>query len=302
MKRGVSILLVVKDLSKKYGEKTVVNNISFTCKPGKVFGLLGRNGAGKTTTLRMVIGIIKKNGGTVTWNGEKLKFDKHKIGYLPEERGLYVKAKVKDQLIYFGKLRGLSKDESVKAIKYWLDRFNIPDYYDVKVDTLSKGNQQKVQLVSALIHDPDIVILDEPFSGLDPVNIQVLKDVIYELKEKGKCVILSSHLMDFIEEFCEDIIVLKEGNAVLNGGLEEIKKEFSHRKFIVQTDREVDSVLKELDFKVLDVVGKRYVVEVKERSELQNLLKKLVLEDIEVNRFELVEPSLHEIFVERAGD
>ena len=295
-------MLEVKNLRKCYGEKVAVNDISFSCKPGKVFGLLGRNGAGKTTTIRMIVGILKKDSGEVTWNGEKIDFTKHKIGYLPEERGIYVKTKVSDQLIYFGELRGLSKKESIESIKYWLEKFRVSDYYDSQVDTLSKGNQQKIQLVSALIHDPDIVIFDEPLSGLDPVNIQMLKEVIYELKEKGKCVILSSHLMDFIEEFCEDIVLLKSGEDIVNGNLLEIKKESSNKKVIVQTNKEIEGILEQLGFEMLDSNDRRYIVRDKGYSETQNLLKAIIDEGIEVHKFEFVEPSLHNIFVEKVGD
>ena len=207
--------LVVKNVNKSFGDKRVVDNISFELKKPGVFGLLGTNGAGKTTTIRMILGIIKKDSGEITWDGKEVTRGNVNFGYLPEERGLYPKKKVSEQLVYLGRLRGLSKAEAKKNTDKWLKRLQVSQYTDVKLETLSKGNQQKVQLASTLVCEPEIVILDEPFSGLDPVNSKILQDVVTELIEEGRIVIFSSHQMSYVEEFCEDIAIINNGEIAL---------------------------------------------------------------------------------------
>lgn len=294
--------LIVNNLSKSYNGKKVVDNISFKCESGKVFGLLGRNGSGKTTTLRMVTGIIKKDAGEVEWNGKKITQQYSKIGYLPEERGIYTKEKVSDQMIYFATLKGLSKDKAKSEVKKWLEKFNISEYYDRKVETLSKGNQQKVQLIISIIHDPEIVLFDEPFSGLDPVNMEILKDVIYHLKSRGKSIILSSHMMDFVEKYCEDVLILKEGQTILSGKLSQIKSNYNKKNLIITTDRDIKDLLINEGVTISDVLENQYTTKIKDEIASQKLLQKLVSNNINVYKFEVLEPTLHEIFLEKAGD
>ncbi|OPX45199.1 ABC-type transporter ATP-binding protein EcsA [Ruminiclostridium hungatei] len=294
--------LVVNGLSKSFNGNVVVKNLSFSCEEGKVFGLLGRNGSGKTTTLRMIMGIIKRDSGEVAWNGEKLSRQFERIGYLPEERGIYIKEKVSEQLIYFATLKGLSQKKAKSAVQYWLKKFNIEEYYDRKVETLSKGNQQKIQLIVSILHDPEIVLFDEPFSGLDPVNMEILKEVINELKVNGKCIVLSSHLMDFVEKYCEDVLLLKNGETIVSGKLSKIKGDYNRKNLIIRTGEDIRAVLDKKGIFVSEALENQYTAKVKDEQEAQGLLQQLVADDVSILRYELTEPTLHEIFIEKAGD
>ena len=218
--------LVVKDVSKFYGDKKVVDNISFSVLNPGVFGLLGTNGAGKTTTIRMILNVISRDGGAIEWDSKPINEHKLRFGYLPEERGLYPKAKIVEQLMYFAKLRGVSGSTAKKNIKYWLERLEVTQYADLTAEKLSKGNQQKVQFIASIVHNPELVFLDEPFSGLDPVNTELFKSVIYELIDNSKYIIMSSHQMSTVEEFCSDLLILKDGKTVLNGNLRDIKHSY----------------------------------------------------------------------------
>ncbi|MBR4279068.1 MAG: ATP-binding cassette domain-containing protein, partial [Clostridia bacterium] len=217
------MLLEFKDIQKSFGEKEVLKGISFSTEGEKAFGLLGRNGAGKTTSIRILMDVFPADGGSVLIDGKPIDYKKTKIGYLPEERGLYPKKKIIDQLVYFAELKGMNRKDAEKSIDYWLDRLEMSEYKNKRLDTLSKGNQQKIQLITALAHDPQIVILDEPFSGLDPVNAMLLKSVVKEEIAKGKIVLFSSHQMSYIEEFCDRIAIINGGKTVLHGDLNEIK-------------------------------------------------------------------------------
>jgi len=203
--------LEMKNICKSFGEKRVLNNVSLTAEGGKALGLLGRNGAGKTTSIRILMNVFSANSGEILLNGKQMDYNSVKFGYLPEERGLYPKKKIIDQLVYFAELKGMKKNDAVKAVDYWLERLSMQEYRNKRLDTLSKGNQQKIQLITALAHNPQIIILDEPFSGLDPVNAMLLKDVVKEEIEKGKIIFFSSHQMNYIEEFCNDIAILNNG-------------------------------------------------------------------------------------------
>ena len=225
--------LEIKDITKSFGDKQVLHGISFEVQSGRALGLLGRNGAGKTTTIRILMDVFRANSGEVLLDGEKFNQRKHLIGYLPEERGLYPKKKVIEQMVYLGRIRGISKSEAVANSKKWLKRLGVLEYENAKLETLSKGNQQKVQLASTLVCDPDIVILDEPFSGLDPVNSRILQDVVMELIGQNKIVIFSSHQMSYVEEFCKDIVIINKGDVVLSGDLDNIKREFGKNQLIV---------------------------------------------------------------------
>ena len=301
--------LEVKGLRKSFGETEVLHSISFTVESGKALGLLGRNGAGKTTTIRIIMNVFKANQGEILLDGKPFQPGSASLGYLPEERGLYPKKKVGEQILYLAELRGLKPALAKKNMQYWLDRMGVREYENRKLETLSKGNQQKVQLAQTLVCDPQIIILDEPFSGLDPVNSQILKEVIAEQIEKGKLVIFSSHQMNYVEEFCEDIVIIHHGNIVLNGNLREIKKEFGKDRLILSlvgrdAGETLELVRREFG-ELAEAAGKKkkkVILKLKEGSTKQMLLRKLAQTDLDVECFGSYEPSLNDIFVESAGD
>ena len=230
------MILELKNIEKSFGEKKVLTGVSFKAEGGKAFGLLGRNGAGKTTSIRILMDVFPANGGQVLMDGQPIDYKKVGIGYLPEERGLYPKKVIIDQLTYFAELKGMTRKDAVKAIDYWLDRLGMTEYRNKRLDTLSKGNQQKIQLITAVAHNPDIVILDEPFSGLDPVNAMLLKDVVKEQIAKGKIVLFSSHQMSYIEEFCDSIAILNKGVVAISGDLRDIKREYPRDRLVVRSE------------------------------------------------------------------
>ncbi|WP_086347428.1 ABC transporter ATP-binding protein [Candidatus Enterococcus clewellii] len=236
-------MLEVKNLVKTFGDFTAVDDISFEIPDGKILGLIGQNGAGKTTTFRLILDFLTQDKGTVLWNGHELtEKDYNDIGYLPEERGLYPKVSIEEQLIYFAELRGKSKQEIKPKIDEWMEKFKVKGKKTDKVKSLSKGNQQKVQLIATLIHEPKLVILDEPFSGLDPVNAELLKDGIIELKQKGSCVIFSSHNMDNVEKICDHLLMLRSGKIVLNGKVHEIRESFGRTKVFLESSLSAEEV------------------------------------------------------------
>lgn len=301
--------LEVRNLKKNFGDNEVLHGISFTVRSGSALGLLGRNGAGKTTTIRILMDVFKSNGGTVLLDGSPFRPGECRIGYLPEERGLYPKKTVSEQLIYLGMLRGLSAKQAKENMKKWLKRMEVLEYENRKLETLSKGNQQKVQLAQTLICDPDIVILDEPFSGLDPVNSQILKEVIKEQIQKGKLVIFSSHQMSYVEEFCEDIAILNHGKIVLGGELKEIKREFGKDRLVLssmdETPQDLAVRLRDEFSDLLDVekVQKdRVIIRKKEKENKNQILGRLIEHNVDLEFFGQYEPSLNDIFVEKAGD
>lgn len=305
--------LEVKNLVKKYGEKTVVNNISFQMNEPGVYALLGTNGAGKTTTIRMILGMLSRDGGEVLWNGKELDVISTNIGYLAEERGLYPKYSLMDQLLYFAKLKNVPKSVAKDRIKYWAKRLEVEEYIypkpvknkkskSMNADQLSKGNQQKIQLMAALISDPDLIILDEPLSGLDPVNADLFKTIIREEIEKDKYLIMSSHQMATIEEFCTEITILNRGNAVLQGNLNEIKKSYGRVNMHIRCEENIDGIIEKFDFITVNKNAEEYEIKVKGEEQAKEFLAKLVENNISVIKFELREPSLHEIFVEKVGN
>lgn len=305
--------LEVKNIVKKYGEKIVVNNLSFTMNEPGVYALLGTNGAGKTTTIRIILGMLSKDGGEIIWNGNPLDVMNTNIGYLAEERGLYPKYSLLDQLLYFAKLKKVPRDEAKKRIKYWAERLEVEEYLypkksknkkakSMNADQLSKGNQQKIQLMAALLSEPDIIILDEPLSGLDPVNADLFKSIIREEIEKNKYLIMSSHQMPTIEEFCTDITILNRGNAVLQGNLNEIKKSYGRVNMHLKCEEDISSKVSAFDFVEVLKSAEEYEIKVKNEAQAMQFLRKLVEENVNVIKFELREPSLHEIFVEKVGN
>ncbi|MCI5952972.1 MAG: ATP-binding cassette domain-containing protein [Lachnospiraceae bacterium] len=301
--------LEVKNIHKSFGEKEVLHGISFSVESGKALGLLGRNGAGKTTTIRILMDVFHANSGEILMDGKKFVPSKYQIGYLPEERGLYPKRTVNDQMVYLGNLRGLSIKEAKENTNKWLQRLEVAEYADRKLETLSKGNQQKVQLAATLVANPDIVILDEPFSGLDPVNSQILKDVVNELIAEGKLVIFSSHQMSYVEEFCDNIAIINQGEVVLDGRLKEIKREYGRNRLVLAAvNYNVEQLADKIDreFEGLITVSDRkkefLVLELADGRSSKEVLERLAGSDIEVERFGSYEPSLNDIFVAKVGE
>ena len=301
--------LKVKGIKKSFGDKEILHGISFEVESGRALGLLGRNGAGKTTTIRVLMDVFRPNGGEILADGKPFVPKEHKIGYLPEERGLYPQKKVLDQMVYLANLRGMGTKEAKESGKWWLDRLEIGEYADRKLETLSKGNQQKVQLAQSLICNPDIIILDEPFAGLDPVNSQILKDVVREQIAQGKLVIFSSHQMGYVEEFCEDIAIINHGNIVLEGSLKKIKHEMGMNRLTLsavnyRTERLAEQVTEKLSHLVrVEQVKKEYLIlEGQCEDAKRKLLAALSETDIDVEQTGMYEPSLNDIFVAKAGD
>lgn len=293
--------LIVKNVNKSFGDKHVVDNISFSLEEPGVFGLLGTNGAGKTTTIRMILGIIKKDSGEITWNGKAVTRSNVNFGYLPEERGLYPKSTIYDQLVYFANLKGLDMRAADKAVKMWLDKLNLMEYINSPAEKLSKGNQQKVQFITAMLHDPDLIVLDEPFSGLDPLNTEILSKIMKDLVKSGKYIIMSSHQMSVIEEFCSDLVILNRGKTVLSGNLKEIKDSYETNKVLIETTDEIEGILKKLKVDVLDKNDDEYLVST-DADNRRKLLKELVKNNIDVKTFKVIKPTLHEIFIEKVGE
>ena len=309
--------LEVKNLVKKYGDKTVVNDLSFEMKNPGVYALLGTNGAGKTTTIRIILGMLSYDKGQVLWEGKPMNPLNMNIGYLAEERGLYPKFTLMDQLIYFAALKNVPKEEAKKRIKYWAGRLEVEEYIyntpsdakargkrskDKTADQLSKGNQQKIQLMAALLSDPEFIVLDEPLSGLDPVNSDLFKSIIKEIIADEKYLIMSSHQMATIEEFCKDITILNRGNAVLQGDLNVIKKSYGRVNMIVKCESDIKPYIEAFNLPVLNETPDGYHLKVTGEEQAASFLRRLIEENVPVIRYELREPSLHEIFVEKVGE
>ena len=294
------MVLELKNIDKSFGEKQVLKGVSFKAEGGRAFGLLGRNGAGKTTSIRILMNVFPANNGEVLIDGAPIDYDKIGIGYLPEERGLYPKKIIIDQLVYFAELKGMSAKEATNAVDYWLARLGMSEYRNKRLDTLSKGNQQKIQLITALAHDPDIVILDEPFSGLDPVNAMLLKDVVKEQIAKGKIVLFSSHQMSYIEEFCDSIAIINAGKVAISGDLHEIKRNYPRDRLVVST-RDVEKIMSDLGAICTVREDGSILVQLENPDEKQAMMKRLA-ENYDIDEIRVFEPSLNDIFVEYAGE
>lgn len=292
------MLLELKNIDKSFGEKKVLKGVSFVAESGKAFGLLGRNGAGKTTSIRILMNVFPADAGEVLTDGKPIDYDKISLGYLPEERGLYPKKLIIDQLVYFAELKGMKRTDAVQSVDRWLKRLELYEYRNKRLDTLSKGNQQKVQLITALAHDPQIVILDEPFSGLDPVNAILLKDVVKEQIARGKIVLFSSHQMSYIEEFCDSIAILNAGKVVLHGDLREIKRNYVRDRLVVRTENPEQI---KADFKDDCTVQEdgSLILRLASPNDKQTAMKHLA-EKYDVDEIKVFEPSLNDIFVEYA--
>lgn len=294
------MILELKNIEKSFGEKQVLKGVSFQAEGGKAFGLLGRNGAGKTTSIRILMDVFPANSGEVFIDGAPIDYTKVQIGYLPEERGLYPKKVIIDQLTYFAELKGMSRKEAIKSVDYWLERLGMTEYRNKRLDTLSKGNQQKIQLITALAHDPDIVILDEPFSGLDPVNAMLLKDVVKEQISKGKIVLFSSHQMSYIEEFCDSIAILNSGKVALSGDLREIKRNYVRDRLVVRAENP-EPIIADFGKNCTVMENGDIMIQLASAEEKKATMKRLV-ENYDIDEVKVFEPSLNDIFVEYAGD
>lgn len=294
--------LVLENVTKRFGNFVAVNDLSLKIPKGEIFGFLGANGAGKTTSFRMILGLLDPSEGKITWDGTKLNYSTSSlVGYLPEERGLYLKLKVSEQIVYLASLRGMKKSESIPELRKWLDFFEVPEYFDRKVDDLSKGNQQKIQFIAAVIHKPKLLILDEPFSGLDPINVDLIKKAVYMLKSAGTTIVFSSHRMEHVEELCESLCILRRGKAVVYGALKDIKRSFGKKNIILQADFDCSFLQTNSH-----VVGYRPTAEgaelqIAEENDAEQILQEVVGKGL-VRKFALEEPSLHDIFVETVGE
>ena len=312
--------LIVSNLSKKYGDKTVLQSLSFEMQNPGVYALLGTNGAGKTTAIRMMLGMLSRDSGEVLWNGAPLDTATCNVGYLAEERGLYPKYNLMDQLIYFARLRGVSTPEAKRRIAYWAERLEVEEYlYPTKAvrsmgkviqkqvsskraDQLSKGNQQKIQFMTALLPDPELIILDEPLSGLDPVNTDLFKSIIREEINKGKYLIMSSHQMATVEEFCSDITILDRSRVILQGHLNDIKKSYGRVNLSLKVERDISEQIERAGVTLVSEKEFEYDLKVSGEEQANALLGALIADGVTIVKFDLREPSLHEIFVEKVGD
>ena len=318
-------MIEIKNLTKNFGAKRAVDDLSFTVRPGVAYGFLGRNGAGKTTTIRILMNVFREDSGEALFDGVPAYKESKKIGYLPEERGLYVKRGILEQLIYFGRLKGMDRQFAEREAKAKLEEMDAAEYTYKKLETLSKGNQQKIQLAVAMMGDPDVIILDEPFSGLDPINAQVLKKAVRRQVDEGRTVIFSSHQMAQVEEFCDDICIIDKGHAVLEGNLASIKRSYPRDLLYIEAEhsgagehswggsfrvgaeeggaeRPLGGLLRELPY-VLEthVKGSGYVVKLDDPAKRSLLLRTLEEADARIDSFYVIEPTLEQIFVEKVG-
>ena len=295
-------MLKVENVTKYYGDLKAVDNLSFEVNDGEIFGLLGLNGAGKTTTFRMILNLIDDYYGTITLDGEKIDYSKtDKIGFLTEERSLLTKMSVVDQIVFYGRLKGMSEKDILKKLDYYLDIFKISEYKNKKIKELSKGNQQKIQFISAIINDPKLLILDEPFSGLDPLNVELFKKVILELKGKGTTIIFSSHRMEHVELFCEKLVILVKGKSVLEGNLKKIKEDYKKKKIKVIGSIDVDKIKKIKGVIDVEETKIEYIITIKDDSVVKRVFDYIKTVD-DITKFVVELPSLNEIFVSIVGD
>lgn len=293
--------LVLKDVSKTFGQKKVVDKISLRLEQPGVYGLLGTNGAGKTTTIRMLLGIITKDSGEITWNDTPVSRKEVNFGYLPEERGIYPKIKIYDQLMYFAELKGMDKVTADQSIRKWAEKLKVTEYLPVLAEKLSKGNQQKIQFLTAILHNPDLVVLDEPFSGLDPVNTDIIKSIIIDLVRDGKFVIMSAHQMTTIEEFCNDILILNKGKTILQGNLKAIKATYPANRVQINTEQDIAKFIRAAKLTIENEHDLQYTVRITDEAQAHALLAELIKAGVTINKFEIMKPTLNDIFIEKVG-
>lgn len=294
-------MLKVENITKYYNKTKAVDNLSFTVEKGEIFGLLGENGAGKTTTFRIILGLINASSGNVTLDGKKIDYSlTDKIGYVTEERSLLTKMTVKDQILLYGVLKGMSEDNILKEMRKWLKKFQISDYENRKIKELSKGNQQKIQFIAAVINKPKLLILDEPFSGLDPINVEMLKKAIIELQETGCSIIFSSHQMEQIEDFCEKLVILSHGKVVVAGYLKDIKNEYRKKNILLRGDNlPLDKIRKLKGVISLEEHRGEYLVKIESLAIADSIFK--LVKDYNITKYDVTEPTLNEIFIEKVG-
>ncbi|MFE8700212.1 ABC transporter ATP-binding protein [Cytobacillus sp. FJAT-54145] len=295
------MVLKLEGVSKRFGKFTAVDALSISIPEKEMFGFLGANGAGKTTTFRMILGILDASEGSISWDGKPINYTtSHLIGYLPEERGLYPKLKVKDQIVYLARLRGMEKQDALKELDYWLNRFKVPEYANKKVEELSKGNQQKIQFIASVIHKPKLLILDEPFSGLDPVNVEQLKDAVLDLKEKGTTIVFSSHRMEHVEEMCEHLCIMHRGSPVVHGSLKEIKRSFGRKNLIIHGDLDFGFLKNYPGVTKAKTTPEGIHLQIEGEETAEKILSEVVGKGF-IRKFVLEEPSLNDIFIEKVG-
>lgn len=293
--------LKIEGVTKKFGKHVAVNDLTLEIPESQMFGFLGANGAGKTTTFRMVLGLLEPTAGRISWAGNPITYKESQIvGYLPEERGLYPKLTVKEQLIYLGRLRGMGKSEILKELDYWLERFRVPEYLNKKVEELSKGNQQKIQFIASTIHRPKLLILDEPFSGLDPLNVELLKEAVVDLKNQGTSIVFSSHRMEHVEELCEHLCIMHHGKPVVHGALRDIKRSFGRKNVIIHADFDLEFLANLQGVTNTKKTAEGMIVQVKDEEISQDILHQITGKGY-VRKFILEEPSLNDIFIEKVG-
>ena len=295
-------MLEIKNITKYYGNYRALNNLSIKVNDGEIFGLLGENGAGKTTTFRIILQLLDEFNGEVLLDNKKIDFNTtDKIGFVTEERSLLTKLTVKEQLLFYGHLKNMQTKEILEKTDYWLEKFDIKHYLNKKIKELSKGNQQKIQFISAVINDPKLLILDEPFTGLDPINVKLMKDAIYELKDQGCSIIFSSHQMEYIEEFCEKFVILVKGNNILDGYVKDIKKEFGFKKILIRGEN-IDIEKIKNTKGVLSILEKTnsYVINLEDGEVSKDIFK--IVKNSDITTFDLLEPTIAEIFIEKVGE
>ena len=294
--------LILDQVTKRFGDFTAVDQLSLTVEEGTMYGILGANGAGKTTMFRMILGLLTATEGNISWNDRKISYETSPlIGYLPEERGLYPKMKVLDQLVFLGQLRGMKKSAAKSSALHWLDRFEVPQNTNKKVEDLSKGNQQKIQVIAALLHDPKLLILDEPFSGLDPVNVEMLKKAIIDFRNTGATILFSSHRMDHVEELCEELSIIHHGKQLVSGKLRDVKRSFGKQNVRIRADFPL------IELEAIEGVATAHhflegaVFQVEDERVAHELLQAALLKG-PIRQFEIEEPSLQDIFIAKVGE
>ena len=301
LKGEEKMVLELKDVTKRFGNFTAVDQLSLSIPDQEMFGFLGANGAGKTTAFRMILGLLSPSSGSITWNGKNIDYSTSPlIGYFPEERGLYPKLKVRDQMVYLARLRGMPKKETLKELDYWLSRFKVPEYVDKKVEELSKGNQQKIQFIAAIIHKPKLLILDEPFSGLDPVNVEQLKKAVIDLKDNGTTIVFSSHRMEHVEEMCEHLCILHKGKPIVQGILKDIKRSYGKKNLVIHADFDLEELKNFSGVTNAKTTPEGISLQIKDEEVSSHILKSIVDKGF-ISKFVLEEPSLNDIFIEKVG-
>lgn len=294
--------LSIENISKRFRDNLAVNDLNINIPEGEIFGLLGGNGAGKTTTFRIILGLLTPTTGNVTYQGSKINYKMtDNIGYLPEERGLHPKLKVREQIQYLGKLKGMKSKEVDQQLDYWLEKFEVPENKDKKIEKLSKGNQQKIQVIASIIHNPSLIILDEPFSGLDPINVEILKRSVIELKNNGATIIFSTHRMEHVEELCENVCILNKGRSVVAGSIDQIKSDFGQKEIVIEGEHDISHLKDSAGVLSFEQMRKRTIIKIEDDSYAEPIYNEIIKLGF-FKRFEVKEPSMNDIFIAKVGE